>query len=288
MKRVLFLAVSVFVFGSTNAVAEDARDWKLADKSIVTGSLDSIELVIRLPNGIPKNISITDLSPEDQRAVAKWVTNHAAQTAKVKPNAAVGRNANAGQRQPAAPAPNRIKDRNDLTRRFTAFGDVDASTKQISEFLDNCRKEKPKLLEDIRVRINSQSKSKPARDVTAMEQLFRFVSRPDVLIVPRNRFCGGYNGQIVKYEETESPLQPFGVVETLKVLDKRTVFVQLNCAKAILEGIDTSKLPIGKWNSEYLFREAGKRKIPATVGEEEITIYEAISNDGFPRDIILW
>ncbi len=288
MKRILFLAVAVFLFGSTSVVADDTRDWKLADKSIVTGSLDSIEVVIRLPNGIPKNISITDLSPEDQRVVAKWATNHAAQAAKAKPNVAVGRNANAGQRQAAAPLPNRIKDRNDLTRRFTAFGDVDASAKQISAFLDNCRKEKSTLLEDIRIRINSESKSKPARDVTAMEELFQFVSRPDVLIVPRNRFCGAYNGQIVKYEEIESPLQPFGVVETLKVLDKRTVFVQLHCAKAILEGIDTSKLPIGKWNSAYLFREAGKRKIPATVGEEEITVYEAISAEGFPKDIILW
>ena len=87
MKYILF-AILVFPLSSTGVFAEDARDWKLADKSTVTGSLESVEIVIRLPNGITKNVPISELVPEEQRELEKWIANQAKKAAKVKPNGA--------------------------------------------------------------------------------------------------------------------------------------------------------------------------------------------------------
>ena len=32
----------------------------------------------------------------------------------------------------------------------------------------------------------------------------------------------------------------------------------------------------------------GNRQVPGIVGNKEVEVYQAVSNDGFPKDIILW
>ena len=162
------------------------------------------------------------------------------------------------------------------------------SDEAIAAFIENCKSQKPQALEKLRERINYESKKSSERELNAMKDMFQFVSQPNVIVATRSEFCGGSESEIGKYEEGDSAFTAFGVIETLKILDKRTVLAQFKCSKAIIEGVDASQIPLGKWKSTYLLRCAGTRKVPAAIGNEEIPVYDAISGEGFPKDIIIW
>jgi hypothetical protein len=66
------------------------------------------------------------------------------------------------------------------------------------------------------------------------------------------------------------------------------VYASLDGTKVFLEGVDASKIPLGEFNSHYMFMKTGTRKVPAQIGEDEISVYQAISDEGFPKDVVLW
>jgi hypothetical protein len=56
----------------------------------------------------------------------------------------------------------------------------------------------------------------------------------------------------------------------------------------IVEGIDTRRLPRGKWRSFLLLKCVGTRNVPAAIGQREVLVLQAVSRDGFPDNVIIW
>jgi hypothetical protein len=89
--------------------------------------------------------------------------------------------------------------------------------------------------------------------------------------------------------EHNSVRYPYVPAETIQVLDKRSALIRFHVHKpVIIEGIDATKLPMGKWPSYFLLKEAGTRQLPALIGNKEVRVYQAVSSEGFPKGVIIW
>ena len=77
--------------------------------------------------------------------------------------------------------------------------------------------------------------------------------------------------------------------ETHRIIDGQSAYITFNnYGPVIVEGIDKKQMPIGKWKSSFLLKRVGVRREPGIVGNKEVLLYQAVSNAGFPKDVILW
>lgn len=256
------------------------------DAKFVRSSDDSITIQPR--DGRQLTIALDKLSDADRQYVQEQ-NDKTEKTAKAK---VVGQNKPAINQRIKVPAngiPNRTGKVGRAAQNFTAFGDLKLTLPEILRFLDDCKTDKPKLLDTLRIQLNAKASTNgvSAEEIQAAKATYQFVSKDDVLIVLRDRWRND-GDKIFKFDVSGYPSETFGVIEVLKIVDKRTAYVSMNGLKAFVEGVDTSKMPLGKWNSYYMFKKTGTRKVPAQIGEDEVHVYQAISDEGFPKDVILW
>jgi hypothetical protein len=254
-------------YGQEKAKSKDGgvRDWNLADGSKETGELESVEVMIRLPNGELKSVPFNNIPRADRKLVMHWLL-----TAKdAKPIAS-------GNAKPAA----KPIARQPASQKFTAFGDLKLTPTEIQQFLDECKKDKSLRLAAVRNHFNALATRKgiSAEEIKALKDAYQLVSRDDVLIVPHS------TSSVIFKLERGYIAEPSGAIEVLKIVDRRTAYTKLG----FVEGVDTSKIPLGRWNSQYMFKKTGTRKVPAQIGEDEVDVYQAVSSEGFPKDVILW
>lgn len=258
----------------------DVRDWNLADGSKESGNLESVEVVIKLPNGDSKNVPIQSISAADRKLVMHWLLNDKNAKPVVAANA---KPAGKPAAQPLARKPG--------PQKFTDFGDVKLTAPDIQMFLEKCQTGKQQNLEQLRNLINilSERKNGDQQKVKELSDLYKFLSRPNVVILPRDSTFYPGDDKTVKYEGSRSVWEQSDIAQTLRVIDKRSALVSFGGHKVIVEGIKTSQIPVGsEWHSRFILRINGKRKIPAAIGETEVAVGEAISDEGFPKDIILY
>jgi hypothetical protein len=181
----------------------------------------------------------------------------------------------------------RVQNRPNKLPIGTTFGKTKLTDIEIKHFLDSCRAEKARLLEGVQQGFNARAAEMTPWEVGEAQKVFEFLSKDNVLIVPRGKEGGV--GAIFKPTSAQLSV-PYTSVETQAVIDKNSVYIRASYfgQPVILEGVDTTQVPPGRWPCYMLFRFAGTKKIPGIIGEKEIEVYQAVSDEGFPKDIILW
>jgi len=171
-------------------------------------------------------------------------------------------------------------------QEYTTFGQIKLNQQEIQIFINQCKVEKPKKLRELQSALNARvSRMTPAEILNARE-MFEFVSRENVLIVPRE--FNGKVGAIFKYYATDKRF-PYAAAETIQIIDKRSAYITFRSSRmSLVIGIDTSRLPAGRWNSYLLLKRVADRQVPGIVGQTSVPVYQAVSNEGFPKDILLW
>ncbi len=177
------------------------------------------------------------------------------------------------------------------SHNYTSFGNVRLTDVEIKQFIDLCRAKKPEILKEIQAELNYGLESTPGA-IAEAQQMFKFLSQDNVLIVPRHRTASysANNGAIFKPAGgSYSAKLPYAYAETHQIIDNNSAHCTFNgYGPVIVEGIDTNQISVGKWNSHLLMKAIGNRQVPGIVGNKEVEVYQAVSNDGFPKDIILW
>lgn len=269
--RSITLAVLIV---ASSIISTQAREWTDATKNQkIEGDFIECKVTLRLPNGKRRVIDLATLTADDQKFILEVVQNQAANQAPGKKAAAAVKPANANRRN--------------VAQQHTEFGSVKLTEDEIKEFIADCKKRKPLLLQIIQTQMGRLADKMTPAEVDEAKRLFQFLSQDNVLIAPRaagdEKFCKPIGGG-------EQNLQDFGTATTEKIIDKNTAYVTLSNVggTVILEGIDTKRLAIGPWDSRFLLKVAGKRKVPGIVGDFEVPVFQAVSAEGFPKDIIIW
>ena len=72
------------------------------------------------------------------------------------------------------------------SHNYTSFGNVRLTDVEIKQFIDLCRAKKPEILKEIQAELNYGLESTPGA-IAEAQQMFKFLSQDNVLIVPRHR-----------------------------------------------------------------------------------------------------
>jgi hypothetical protein len=262
-------------------VPSEAREWTdPKTKRTFEAELVECRVVLQLRSGRKKIFDIASLSEADRLFVIEAIENQAA--AAKAPVAAAGN-------LPPVTAKKRPNAKN-LLHKHTDFGSVKLDDVEIQRFIADCRAEKKRLLDVFKMHLGRDAEKMSPDDKAEAKSIFNYLSQDNVLIPSRT---SGGNTSIFKPAHGRLH-QYFGDSETfttLEVIDKNSAFVMIpNIGeRVILEGIDTGNIPAnGEWPSRLLLKKAGVRMVPGLVGDYEMEVYQAVSDEGFPKDIIIW
>jgi len=177
-------------------------------------------------------------------------------------------------------------------QEYTTFGQIKLSQQEIQLFINRCKAEKPKKLQKLQSELNeSESRMSPS-EVLHARKTFNFLTQENVLFVPRHRTASYSSkvGSIFKPAGGNYSVRlPHAKAETHQIIDKQSAYITFeHYGPVIVIGIDASRLPAGKWNSYLLLKRVADRQVPGIVGQKSVPVYQAVSREGFPKDIILW
>jgi len=188
----------------------------------------------------------------------------------------------------AARAKKGVKNR----QEHTTFGQIKLSQQEIQLFINQCKVEKPKKLEELQASLNSSASRMTPEEIVHAKKAFQFVSNKNVLFVPRLRTTSYSSkiGSIFKPASgSYSARYPYADAEINRIIDKRSAYITFeHRGSVIVEGIDTSQLPAGRWQSFLLLKRVADRQVQGIVGQKSVLVYQAVSSEGFPKDVILW
>jgi serine/threonine protein kinase len=238
--------------------------------------------------------SVTDVAPNENQVDANVPTDRIAKTnVEDVDSRNDGASAEVANRRPSLEQP---ITGSDGRPSFTAFGQLRLEQDEINLFLEQCKAQKPKLLEELKGELNYAAERMTPAEIVEAQKQFDFLANENVTIVPRLR-TASYDagsernaGAIFKPASgSYSALLPHANAETMSVIDERSALLKFNnYGPVVLEGIDTQQLPTGSWRSYLLLKHVGTRKVPRAIGEEELEAYAAVGREGFPEDIVLW
>jgi hypothetical protein len=277
MKMLPVLTVLLSVVGS------EAREWTDASRNqTIEADFVECKVTLRLPNGRKKIVDMRSLSEGDRDFVIETLRKQVAATVNA---VQVGKPAVAGNAPKAQIAKPGMLAANGK-QQHTEFGSIKLSEEEIKRFFADLKARKGPLIEILQNQLNHRAEKMSPTEIQEFKAMFKYLSQDNVLIVDRSgtpfKVMGpGDNPYFLDY----------GIVKTVKIIDNNSAYVKINNTgerDVILEGIDTNKLPKGEWNCRFLLKEAGKRKMPATFGNLEVDLFQAISDEGFPKDVILW
>jgi hypothetical protein len=186
----------------------------------------------------------------------------------------------------SSPKVNRTSTGKKDKQQYTEFGQVKLTPEEIAKFVAQCRENKALSLQVVQSYFGRRATEMTPAEINESKALFKFLSQDNVLVAPRSA-----NDPVFKaIGGGEQLTQAFGVASTLEIIDRNSAYVSLSNVgdRVILEGVDTRKLPVGSWNSYFLLKVAGTRKVPGIVGDYEVPVFQAVSNEGFPKDVIIW
>jgi hypothetical protein len=240
-----------------------SREWNDGKRAAFEGEFVECRVVVRLPSGRTKQVEISSLSSTDQAYVLGEVARILAQ-----------------QPAPVAPRP-------DINKQVhTTFGTVKLTADEIAAFITECKKEKPARLFAIQQEFEGVILS--PQKVAEGKALLEFLSRPNVLIAARKPLgeslfkpCGG----------REPLLQNYGIIDVFDVLDDGSAYVRSEGSGGMhfIEGVNRKLLvPKDSWESRYLWRRVGTKKVQTSRGEFTGPVHQAVSDEGFPKNIIIW
>ena len=273
------LTIWVSVFVSLLVAQCNAREWTDTKRNrMVEGELIDTRVTIRLPTGRTRTLEVDSLSDADRKFVIQQLQNQLLNPNPV--NVAHPANAQAAQNNRNANRP---------LQSHTDFGSVKLSQDEIDKCIAAQTKDKPRMLDVFKIILGRKADNGDltAAEIKKYQQVFDYLSKGSVLIVDRTP------GSSRIFKPTVENIQYFTdsyKVTTVKVIDRNSAYVDIpNIGQhVILEGINTRLMPTGTWPTRLLLKDAGTKKVPGIVGDYDVRVYQAVSDEGFPKDIVIW